>query len=144
MIIDTHAHLDVEDYSEDLPEVIARAKEAGVKKIFIPSIDLATVDSVIDICNQYPGYCYPMIGLHPEEVKGDYTEVLRKMKLRLNGAIEARKHDEMRIIAVGEVGLDFYWSREFEKEQILVFEEMMQWSMEKGLPLMIHCRKAQN
>ena len=109
MIIDTHAHLDVEDYSEDLPEVIARAKETGVKKIFIPSIDLATVDSVIDICNQYPGYCYPMIGLHPEEVKGDYTEVLQKMKLRLNGAIEARKHDEMRIIAVGEVGLDFYW-----------------------------------
>lgn len=144
MIIDTHAHLDVEDYSEDLPEVIARAKETGVKKIFIPSIDLATVDSVIDICNQYPGYCYPMIGLHPEEVKGDYTEVLQKMKLRLNGAIEARKRDEMRIIAVGEVGLDFYWSREFEKEQILVFEEMMQWSMEKGLPLMIHCRKAQN
>ncbi len=144
MIIDTHAHLDVEDYKEDLSAVILRAKAAGVEKIFIPSIDLASLDSVIKVCKQYPNYCYPMIGLHPEEVKTDYAEILSKMKDRLNKIIMARKVDEMPVIAVGEVGLDFYWSREFKKEQILVFEEMMQWSMETRLPLMIHCRKAQN
>ncbi|MGP1550841.1 MAG: TatD family hydrolase, partial [Prevotella fusca] len=62
MIIDTHAHLDVEDFADDLPEVINRAQEAGVGKIFLPAIDLKSVDTVLAVCRQYPDTCYPMIG----------------------------------------------------------------------------------
>lgn len=144
MIIDTHAHLDVDDYKEDLPEVISRAKKAGVDKIFIPSIDLSSAYSVMELCKQYPFYCYPMIGLHPEEVKANYIAVLSNMKSFLKQQIDNKKENNIKVIAIGEVGLDFYWSREFEKEQIIVFEEMMKWSIETKLPLMIHCRKAQN
>ena len=79
-----------------------------------------------------------MIGLQPEEVRADFREVLAAMKARLMGP-EGR-----RFIAVGECGLDFYWSREFEQEQLEAFEEQVKWSVETRLPLMIHCRKAQN
>lgn len=134
--IDTHIHLDVEDYQEDLPEVIARAKEAGAAKIFVPAVDLFSVDRILDICSRYPGYLYPMIGLHPEEVRTDYTTILAAMKQRLD-----KPHS---FIAIGEVGLDFYWSREFEKKQLEAFEQQVCWSIEYQLPLMIHCRKGQN
>lgn len=81
--IDTHAHLDGEDFKNDLPEVIQRAKDAGIAKIFLPSIDLNSVDSVLKVCQDYSGYTYPMIGLQPEEVKEDYVDVLRQMKKSL-------------------------------------------------------------
>lgn len=148
MIIDTHAHLDVEDFKEDLPEVITRAREAGVEKIFIPAIDLPSVDTVLAVCRRFPDICYPMIGLQPEEVRADWQEVLAEMHRRLMESI-ARKREGIAqpgetFIAIGEVGLDFYWSREYEKEQLAAFEEAVKWSVETRLPLMIHCRKAQN
>ena len=135
--IDTHTHLDGEEFREDLPEVIKRAQEAGVSKVFVPAIDLPSVKTVMEICRQYPGYAYPMIGLHPEEVKSDWQQVLSEMKSLLNSF-------EGEVIAIGEVGLDYYWSREFEQEQLAAFEEQVRWSVETRLPLMIHCRKAQN
>lgn len=138
MMIDTHAHLDVEDFHADLPEVMARAREAGVEKVFVPAVDLPSVDALLAVCEAYPSYAYPMIGLQPEEVRADFREVLAAMKARLMGP-EGR-----RFIAVGECGLDFYWSREFEQEQLEAFEEQVKWSVETRLPLMIHCRKAQN
>lgn len=148
--VDTHAHLDGEEFKEDLPEVIRRAKEAGVKAVFIPGIDASSVESVKRVCNQYPGYCFPMIGLQPEEVSADYKEVLGMMKKELDEDISSHgsqlsaSNPQLRYIAVGECGLDFYWSREYEKEQLAAFEEQVQWSVETRLPLMIHCRKAQN
>lgn len=148
--IDTHAHLDGEEFREDLPEVIRRAKEAGVKAVFMPGIDASSVESVMRVCNQYPGYCFPMMGLQPEEVRTDYKEVLGMMKRVLDDDISNRgsQHSPLSTrpgyIAVGECGLDFYWSREYEKEQLAAFEEQVQWSVETRLPLMIHCRKAQN
>ena len=66
--IDTHTHLDGEEFATDRPEVIARAKAAGVGSVFIPAIDVKSVATVLDVCHQYPGYAYPMIGLHFEEV----------------------------------------------------------------------------
>lgn len=140
--IDTHAHLDVEEFAEDLPEVIIRAKEAGVAKIFLPAVDLPSVSTVLQVCRDYPNYTFPMIGLQPEEVKGDYQEVLKKMKKILDASFAQSSPSPF--IAIGEVGLDFYWSREFEQEQLIVFEEMVKWAVEYQLPLMIHCRKAQN
>ena len=134
--IDTHCHLDGEEFNEDRSAVVQRAKEAGCGAIFLPAIDLKTCQTVLDTCQQFPGYCYPMLGLHPEEVKADWREQLAEIKFSiLNSQFS---------IGIGEVGLDFYWSREFEQEQLLAFEEQVRWSVELQLPLMIHCRKAQN
>lgn len=132
-MIDTHCHLDGEEFREDLEAVIARAREAGVVAIGVPGIDLKSCETIPALCSQYPGYCYPMLGLHPEEVRSDWREVLKAIYPSLQGCI-----------AIGEVGLDFYWSREFEREQLEAFEEQVRWSVELQLPLMIHCRKAQN
>lgn len=153
-MIDTHAHLDGEEFRDDLPAVIQRAREAGVEKVFIPAIDLATSQLIPQLCSQYPGYLYPMAGLHPEEVRADWREVLQEIKLALpqKSASSADSNQTPLtwggvgggLLAIGEVGLDFYWSREFEKEQLLAFEEQVRWSVETRLPLMIHCRKAQN
>ena len=159
-VIDTHTHLDAEEFDEDRAEAFARAREAGVGKVFLPAIDVKTTHAVLALSREYPGYAYPMIGLHPEEVKADWKEQLAELrkileKHRIIGnanpagdSCNANPADDSpRIsdfIAIGEVGLDYYWSREFEQEQLEAFEEQVKWSVETRLPLMIHCRKAQN
>ena len=133
-VIDTDTHLDAEEFDEDRAEAFARAREAGVGKVFLPAIDVKTTHAVLALSREYPGYAYPMIGLHPEEVKADWKDQLA----------ELRKMQISDFIAIGEIGLDYYWSREFEQEQLEAFEEQVKWSVETRLPLMIHCRKAQN
>ncbi len=140
MIIDTHTHLDAEEFDEDRDAVFARAKEAGVEKVFLPAIDVKTTQAVMALSRQYPGYAYPMAGLHPEEVKADWREQLAEIRSMLDAGLDGSPH----FIAIGEVGLDYYWSREYEHEQLEAFEEQVKWSVETRLPLMIHCRKAQN
>ena len=132
--IDTHCHLDGEEFRDDLEAVVTRAREAGVAAIGVPGINQDSCETVLELCRRYPGYCYPMLGLHPEDVKADWKEVLERIKKSLTS----------KVVAVGEVGLDYYWSREFEKEQLEAFEEQVRWAVELQLPLMIHCRKAQN
>ena len=139
-IIDTHTHLDAEEFDEDRDAVFARAKEAGVDKVFLPAIDVKTTRAVMALSRQYPGYAYPMAGLHPEEVKADWREQLVEIRSLLDAGVDGSQ----RFIAIGEVGLDYYWSREYEHEQLEAFEEQVKWSVETRLPLMIHCRKAQN
>ena len=133
--IDTHTHIDGEEFKDDLDEVIARAKEAGAIQLFVPGINYDSIATMKAVCERYPDFIRPMIGLHPEDVKEDYKEVLEKMHQEIGN---------YNWIAIGEVGLDYYWSREFEKEQLDAFEQQVQWSIETQLPLMIHCRKAQN
>ena len=134
--IDTHTHIDGTEFDADRAEVISRAKAVGVTKMFVPAIDLKSVDTVLRVCRDNSGYAYPMIGLHPEEVKEDWQEQLHAMRQILQ--------DSHPFIAIGEVGLDYYWSREYADEQLEAFEEQVKWSIETRLPLMIHCRKAQN
>ena len=141
--IDTHAHIDGVEYNDDRDTVIMRAKEAGISHIFVPSIDLKSVDTVLATAREYSGFVRPMIGLHPEEVNDNYVDVLKSMKSILDDSLSAAPKIE-RFIAIGEVGLDYYWSREYEKEQLAAFEEQICWSAETKLPLAIHCRKAQN
>ena len=135
MFIDTHIHLDGEEFTEDLDLVVARAKEAGAEKLFVPGINLSSVKCIAELCEKYYGFCHPMIGLHPEDVKEDWESVRREMETHIQDAPW---------IAIGEVGLDFYWSREFEKEQIEAFDKQVQWAIKYNLPLMVHCRTAQN
>ena len=134
--IDTHTHIDGTEFDADRAEVISRAKAAGVTKMVVPAIDLKSVDTVLRVCRDNSGFAYPMIGLHPEEVKEDWQEQLHAMRQILQ--------DSHPFIAIGEVGLDYYWSREYADEQLEAFEEQVKWSIETRLPLMIHCRKAQN
>ena len=153
--IDTHCHLDGEEFSEDRLSVMERAREAGVAAIFLPAIDLPSSQRILTLCEQYPDYLYPMIGLHPEEVKADWRHQLDAIKqlltrsfLRPVGSNRPKAERERvggeNVLAIGEVGLDFYWSREFEREQLEAFEQQVEWSVETRLPLMIHSRKAQN
>ena len=172
--IDTHCHLDGEEFNADRDAVVQRARDAGCAAIFLPAIDLASCHTVLDTCRQYPGYCYPMLGLHPEEVRADWRDQLAEIKKYINTYLHTNQSpipsggvggglspipsggvggglspipsggDGGGLLAIGEVGLDFYWSREFEQEQLLAFEEQVRWSVELQLPLMIHCRKAQN
>ena len=95
--VDTHCHLDGEEFREDLEAVITRAREEGVAAIGIPGINLQSLDTVIDVCHRYPNYCYPMLGLHPEDVKADWREVLQRIKAAITPEV----------IAIGEVGLDY-------------------------------------
>jgi TatD DNase family protein len=132
--VDTHCHLDGEEFDADREAVMQRAFETGVGKVFLPAIDLSTSRRILDLCRQYPDRLYPMIGLHPEEVRADWREQISAIKSCLSP----------QVISIGEVGLDYYWSREFEQEQLEAFEEQVRWSVETRLPLMIHCRKAQN
>ena len=133
--IDTDSHIAGEEFKDDLDEVVARAKEAGAIQLLCPGINYDSIATMKAVCERFPDFIRPMIGLHPEDVKEDYKEVLDKMHLEI-------RNDNY--IAIGEVGLDYYWSREFEKEQLDAFEQQVQWSIETQLPLMIHCRKAQN
>ena len=140
MFIDTHCHIDGEEFNDDRVEVMARAREAGVGKVLVPAIDLKSSKRILSLCQEYAGYLYPMAGLHPEEVRADWREQLQQIK----DLLSPQPSSLTPIIAIGEVGLDFYWSREFEQEQMEAFEEQVRWSVETRLPLMIHCRKAQN
>lgn len=137
MIIDTHSHLDGEEFADDLPEVIQRAKDAQVEKILVPNVNLQGLPHLIEVCDTYKGYLYPMIGLHPEDVKDDYQEQLDQMQAIL-------KENPARFTAIGEVGLDFYWDETYREQQIDAFEQQIQWAVQYGKPLMIHARNAFN
>lgn len=136
MLIDTHAHLDGEEFALDLDEVLARAKAAGVGKILIPNIAPETLPSVDNLCKSHKGFLYPMIGLHPEnigtEMENDaFIDIMRK-----------RLENKNDYVAVGEVGLDYYWDAERKDEQMRVFSLQVNLASEFGLPLMIHARSA--
>ena len=134
-IIDTHSHLFVEDFDSDRSEVMQRAREAGVQRILMPNIDLASVEPMLRVCDEFSGYCYPMLGLHPTEVTADYRQSLGVLKQML----ESRPQT---FIAIGEVGLDLYWDKTYKVEQLAALEEQIAWALEYDLPLVIHSREA--
>ncbi len=134
-IIDTHAHLFDEAFAEDLEEVVSRALRNDVEKVFLPNIDETTIPAMLKSCAERPDFFYPMLGLHPTEVRADYGEVLGRMEALLQAG-----HP---FIGIGEVGLDYYWDRTYYKEQQEAFRCQAEWSLSYGLPLMIHSRSAQ-
>jgi TatD DNase family protein len=133
-MIDTHSHLFVEEFSEDLPSVIQRAKDVGVERVFMPNIDDESLEDMLQVCSLYPGYCFPMLGYHPTSVDASSMAKVLRMKEHLVSG-----HP---FIAIGEVGLDLYWDKTYLREQQLVLDEQIQWALEWNLPLVIHCREA--
>lgn len=131
--IDTHAHLCEEYYHDTLDQVVQRAIDAHVDPIILPGVNAAGIPELLASADRYKGHIYPMIGLHPEETKANYHEELD---------IIARHLDDKRVIGIGEIGLDFYFSREFEKEQIEVFDLQLAWAKERQMPMSLHIRNA--
>ena len=131
--IDTHAHLCEEYYHDTLDQVVQRAIDAKVDPIILPGVNAAGIPELLELADRYKGHFYPLIGLHPEDTKADYKEELQTIAGYL---------DDPRVIGIGEIGLDFYFSREFEKEQIEVFDIQLGWAKERQMPLSLHIRNA--
>lgn len=132
-IVDTHCHLYADAFDEDQDQVIEQAKKAGVEKIYLPNIDLDSVEPMKTLVQKDPDYFRPMMGLHPCSVKEDYKDVLTQLKKEL---------DRGDYVAVGEIGIDLYWDKTHQKEQEDAFRTQIQWSIEKNLPFAIHVRNA--
>jgi len=132
-IIDTHCHLYAEDFAVDINAVISRAKNKGVVKFFLPAIDSSVIDAMLQLETDFPGECFAMIGLHPCSVNAAYKEELNIVEQWLN---------KRSFVALGEIGLDFYWDKTFTEEQYDAFNIQMQWALERRMPIVIHTRKA--
>ena len=135
MITDTHSHIFAEEFDADRAEAIQRAMQAGVGRILLPNIDAASVEPMLRLCREYPGYCLPMIGLHPTEIPDNYHEVLDTFHSLLT-------QKDSPFIAIGEIGLDLYWEQESLPRQREVFRTQLEWASELSLPVAIHCRSA--
>lgn len=128
--IDTHAHLYEADYGDE--KVVERALEAGVKKIILPDVDSSTRDLMFKMASQYPENTFPTLGLHPTEVNKNWQSELAKFN----------EYSDKKVYAIGETGLDCYWSKEFLKEQIEAFHAQIEIAISRNLPIIIHSREA--
>ena len=134
-LVDTHTHIYDSDFDPDRAETVQRALEQGVGMMLLPNVDASTIQPMLKTHEQFPEHTRMMMGLQPEEVKGDYKQVLALMERELGRGI---------YIGVGEIGLDFYWDATFEKEQLDAFETQLDWAKQLHLPMSIHCRNAFN
>lgn len=134
-MIDTHSHIYEPDFADDIHDVIARAQDAGVQQVLLPNINEESIKPMLTLCEEYPAYVRPMMGLHPEDVKEDFGEVLDRMEAQL----EQSPHP---YIAIGEIGLDYYWDKTYAEEQQQAFERQLQWAERYDLPVVIHTRAA--
>lgn len=133
MFIDTHTHLFVEQFDLDRREVVERAIQAGVERLLLPNIDLDTIDVMNKLVSDFPSNCFPMMGLHPCSVEKDFHKQLSRIKIEL----ETGKY-----IAVGEIGIDLYWSKELIQEQMEAFRIQVNFAKEFELPIVIHARES--
>ncbi len=131
MLIDSHAHIYLSDFKEDQEAIINRAVEAGVKKILMPNIDSTTIEDMLYLAEKFPDICYPMMGLHPGSVKGDFEKELYIIEEWLN---------KRPFIAVGEIGTDLYWDNTYIEQQKEAMRIQMQWAKKFELPIVIHSR----
>jgi len=132
-LADTHTHLYLPEFDNDRDEMIQRAVAGGVVKLLMPNIDVHSADAMMDITSKYKGTCYPMIGLHPTSVKGDYLSQLETLE-----GISA----EHKFIAVGEIGIDLYWDKTYIKEQMEAFRRQVNFAIRSVLPVVIHSRES--
>ncbi len=131
--IDSHTHLYLSEFGNDINEVMQRAEAAGVERFYLPAIDSSVTESQLNFEKAYPGKCFAMAGLHPCSVNEGYLDELRKIEEKLKSRSFA---------AIGEIGLDFYWSTEFSKQQYEAFEAQMELALQSKHPIVIHTRNA--
>jgi len=131
--IDTHAHVYAAELTSDLDLVMKNALAIGINKIIMPAIDSSSLHAMLKVEQQFPENCIAMMGLHPCYVKENYKEELKLVEEWIG---------KRKFIAIGEIGLDFYWDKTFTKEQHIVFETQMQWALDLNVPIAIHTRNA--
>lgn len=132
-LIDTHTHLYVQEFHEDINAVIARAESEGVEKFYLPAIDSSENEALMSLEKKFPGKVFAMAGLHPCSVKENFKEELKKIENQLS---------EREFAAIGETGLDFYWDTTFAKQQYESLHTHAEWAIEYKKPLVIHTRNA--
>lgn len=132
-IIDTHTHLYLKQFKDDIDKVIQRSIDKGINKFIFPAIDSTHFDEMHDLKNKYPGSIYLMSGLHPTNVKENYKEELEFVVNSL------KSHS---YVAIGEIGIDLYWDKTYLKQQQDAFEFQIRLAIKNDLPIVIHCREA--
>ena len=131
--IDTHTHIFDEAFDIDRELAILRAKEVGVMAILLPDVDSTTNERLWSLVSHFPNYCFPMAGLHPSSVKEDYID-------QLNNVDQIRQ--TRKIFGIGEIGIDLYWDTSFHKEQLIAFQQQLEWASQMNLPVSVHQRNA--
>ncbi len=131
--IDSHTHLYLPEFDEDRNETISRALSSDVTRMLLPNIDRDSVLPMLRMVGNYPGICYPMIGIHPTSIKDDYREQLKAVSSNLG------KYD---FIAIGEIGIDLYWDKTYRKEQESAFTEQLNIASKENLPVVVHSRNS--
>jgi len=132
-LIDTHSHIYLNQFDSDVAETIQRAKDENIGSIVLPNIDSNTIDPLHRLVSEYPEYLFPLMGLHPTHVKGDYLQELEKIQ------VQSEKYN---YIGIGEIGIDLHWDKTFFKEQKYVFEQQLLLAIKKKLPVVIHARES--
>lgn len=135
ILTDTHTHLYSEDFEQDRNEMMQRALEKGVTRLFVPSIDSSYTQKMYDLEQQFPENVFLMMGLHPCYVKENYLEELQHVETELA---------KRKFAAIGEIGIDLYWDKTHLKEQKYAFQHQIQLAKKYKLPINIHCREAFN
>ena len=131
-IIDTHTHLYLKQFNDDVDKVIARSINSGIDKFIFPAIDSSHMKEMHDLQNKYPSNIYLMSGLHPVYVKENYKQELDLVVQSL---------DNHNYVAIGEIGIDLYWDKTFLKQQQEAFEFQIRLAISNDLPIVIHCRE---
>lgn len=130
-MIDTHAHIYLSKFDEDLDQVLQNASDSGVKKIYMPNIDSNSIGDMLKVEKEYEDICVAMMGIHPCYIKDDYNRELEIAYSWLS------RRD---FCAIGEIGIDLYWDKTHKSEQVIAFEKQINWAKELRKPIVIHCR----
>lgn len=136
-LYDSHTHIYEEEFQEDLDEVHGRALAKGVEMMLMPATDAESIRRTIEVNRLFPETTRMAFGLHPESVGKDYSERLQEVSQLL-----LQYRDEPSLVAIGEIGLDFYWDATYKAEQILALREQMEWAIDMDLPVILHTRSA--
>lgn len=136
-LFDTHTHLYLSEFSEDIDFVMSRAVEAGVENMVFPNVDLDTVSPMYALHDRFPTNTHLAMGLHPTEIKESWEEDLGKIWHEISDS-------NRRFVAIGEIGIDLYWDKTFVKEQIEAFSRQIDWANQLNLPIIIHSREGLN
>ncbi len=132
-MIDTHCHIDDEQYAAEFDAFIQSQKAAGIEAILVPGVNADSLHTVPAICARYPNYLFPAVGVHPEEIREDWNVMLDSIEQSL---------DTEKWIAIGEIGLDYHFDVTYKEEQKLAFRRQLDWALQLDLPAMIHSRDA--
>jgi TatD DNase family protein len=133
MYIDSHAHIYNEQFNDNREEVVEKAVSAGVGKIYMPNVNIESIDAMLEAEHRHPGICIPMMGLHPCDVKKDFEKDLYIIEDWLS---------KRSFSAIGEMGLDFYWDEAFKEQQIEAFRIQVALAKKHKLPVVLHTRNA--